>query len=360
MVYEFFAGLQVLGLAIGRQAQVGWGHNALYPNLFIVIFGRSTWTHKSTVRGIAKAIAVAFDQSRVYSDRFTPEALLQELERNPTLAIYIDEFGEFLGLAGTKDYMSGIKGDLAELYGCPDLFKTSRSGRNYVARDVFFSIYGATTPEWITNHMREKDILGGLAVRFLFIPETEKTFRYDVPPRVPMSEKNKVLMSLKKVADAAKGTEFTIARDGAYDSFVEWKQALEKEATSDQHEARLSPFYARMQESCLKIGMLLEISEGHKGTIRLAKMEQSIEVMNLLKDYLRRLVVDEFAQDGFTMRMKKLRGLVEKYPGKDRRFYKNYSHMAAREFSDPWESCIAERLIQFDKEEKGFFLRENQ
>jgi hypothetical protein len=318
--------------------------------------GRSTWPHKSTAQRIAKRIAFAFDETRVYSDRFTPEALLQELERNSTLAIFVDEFGEFLGLASGKEYMTGIKGDLAELYGCPGFFKTSRSGRNYTARDVFFSIFGATTPEWITTHMRERDILGGLAVRFLFIPETEKTFRYDVPPKVPMSERNNVLMSLKKLTDAAKGTEFSIGEEDAYLAFVDWKQNLEKEATSDQHEARLSPFYARMQESCLKIGMLLEIAEGHLGTIRLGKMEHSIEIMNLLKSYLRRLVINEFAQDGYAIRMKRIRELVAKSPGENRRYYQPRAHMKSVDFNSAWESCVAEGWIAFDKGKKVFFV----
>ncbi len=334
---------------------MSWGHERLHPNLYICIVGRSTWSHKSTAQKIAKRLLLAIDENRVYSDRFTPEALLQELQKNPILSVFIDEFGEFIGLMDAKDYMSGLKGDLAELYGCPDFFKTSRAQRSYQAQNVFFSIFGATTPHWIVNKVKERDILGGLFVRFLFIPETDKVFHYDVPPKVPESERNKVLIGLKKLTERIKGIEFDLD-DESYLAFVDWRRGLEREATSDEHEARLSPFYARMQESCLKIAMLLETSEGNiAGTISLSKMQHSIEIMNLLKQYLRHLVVEEFAQDGYMARMKRIRELVAKCPGRDRRFYQPRAHMKAMDFNPAWDSCLAEGWIRFDEERKGFF-----
>ncbi len=353
-VYHLFLGLGALGLGIGREAWTAWGHDRLYPNFYCCVLGRSTWPHKSTAQRIAKRLVQSYDETRVYSDRFSPEALLQEFGTNSTLGVWIDELGDFVGLMDGKEYMTGLRGDLTELYGCPDFFRISRAQKTYKARDVFFSIFGATTPHWIANKVKERDILGGLFVRFIFVPETPKTFRYDVPPAVPSSERNKILMSLKKLTDKVKQVEFSLD-DEAFLAFVDWKRKLEKEATSDEHEAKLSPFYARMQEYALKIAMLLEISEENiNGQISLGKMEHSIEIMSQLKTCLRHLIIEEFAQDGYSLNMKKIRELVRKSPGHERRYYQPRAHMKAFDFNPAWESCVAEEWIRFDQKTKTF------
>jgi len=354
VTYHLFNGLGLLGLCIARNAWVAWGHTRLYPNLYICNIGRSSWPHKSTAQKIAKDMAFSFDESRVFSDRFTPEALVKELKGNPVLSLFIDEFGDFVGTIDAKNYMLGLRGDLTELYGCPDRFKTSRAEKTYKAEKIFFSIFGSTTPQWLTEQIKERDILGGFFVRFLFVPEIPKTIRHEFPPPVAKSQKNHVLICLKRLTKEIKDAEFKLEKE-AHHQFVKWSQEMEKEGTEDVFGERISPFYSRLLEYGLKISMLLEISEGKTQTITLGKMEHAIEIMNQLKLFIRYMVVEEFAESPYMARVKKIITLVEKSPGQPRRFYQHRAHMTASEFRDPWETALGEWLIHERKENNVFY-----
>jgi hypothetical protein len=193
MIFHQAAGLWLLSTSIGRRlyGEAPWGVK-LYPNLYLMLVASTTYYRKSTAYKLAdqlarKAIPHMLMPTPGSPERFQ-EALAGRLPTNydklnkqqqerltqaqPFAAqrgLLKDEVAGLFGTINKRDYMTGMKDLLMELYDCPDYFdKDTQSGLNIV-ENAALSILGVTTPAGLGSAVSQADWANGLLIRFAIL-----------------------------------------------------------------------------------------------------------------------------------------------------------------------------------------------
>jgi hypothetical protein len=202
IIFHQAAGLWLLSTAIGRRlyGEAPWGVK-LYPNLYLMLVAGTTFYRKSTAYKLAEQVARNAIPHMLMPTPGSPErfqeALAGRLPSNfdkltkpqqerltkaqPFAAqrgLLKDEVAGLFGAINKRDYMTGMKDLLMELYDCPDYFdKDTQSGLNIV-ENAALSILGVTTPAGLGASVTQTDWANGLLIRFaLLTPERDYSER---------------------------------------------------------------------------------------------------------------------------------------------------------------------------------------
>jgi hypothetical protein len=211
MTFHLAAGLWMLSIAIGRRlyGAAPWGIN-LYPNLYIMLIGSTTYFRKSAAYKLAEKVARQAIPHMLMPTPGSPErfqeALSGKLPANfkdltdaqqncltkakPFAAqrgLLKDEIAGLFGAINKRDYMLGLKDLVMELYDCPEYSdKDTQAGLTIVERAAL-SILGVTIPESIGAATSHVDWSNGLLVRFALItPEPEYAERPSLQDQLPL------------------------------------------------------------------------------------------------------------------------------------------------------------------------------
>lgn len=190
MIFHQAAGLWLLAATVGRRlyGEAPWGIK-IYPNLYLMLVAGTTFYRKSTAYKLAEQVARAAIPHMLMPTPGSPErfqeALAGRLPANfekltteqkdrltkaqPFAAqrgLLKDEVAGLFGAINKRDYMTGMKDLLMELYDCPDYFdKDTQTGLNIVEKAAL-SILGVTTPASLSAAVSMGDWDNGLLVRF--------------------------------------------------------------------------------------------------------------------------------------------------------------------------------------------------
>lgn len=186
----------VLATAVGRRlyGEASWGVK-IYPNLYLMLVAGTTFYRKSTAYKLAEQVARQAILHMLMPTRGAPERfqealagrmpsnfnkLAREQQERLTKAqpfaaqrgLLKDEVDGLFGTINKRDYMTGMKDLLIELYDCPDYFdKDTQTGLNIV-ENAALSILGVTTPASLSCAVSMGDWDNGLLIRFaLLTPE---------------------------------------------------------------------------------------------------------------------------------------------------------------------------------------------
>lgn len=212
LMFHLAAGLWLLSVAVGRRlyGMAPWGVK-IYPNLYLMLIAGTTYYRKSTAYKLAEQIAREAIPHMLMPTPGSPERFQESLsgllppnfdkltkvqqerltKAQPFAAqrgLLKDEVAGLFGTINKKDYMTGMKDLLMELYDCPDYTdKDTQSGLTIV-ENAALSILGVTTPSSLRNAVTDADWSNGLLIRFgLLTPEAdyqERPFR-QLPADIP-------------------------------------------------------------------------------------------------------------------------------------------------------------------------------
>ncbi len=196
MIFHQAAGLWLLSVAIGRRlyGEAPWGVR-LYPNMYAMLIASTTFYRKSTAFKLAEQVARQAIPHMLMPTPGSPERFQEALAGQPPSnfdklskaqkerltkaqpfaaqrGLLKDEVAGLFGTINKKDYMTGMKDLLMELYDCPDFSdKDTQSGLTSV-ENAALSILGVTTPAGLSAAVSDADWDNGLLIRFaLLTPE---------------------------------------------------------------------------------------------------------------------------------------------------------------------------------------------
>jgi hypothetical protein len=124
--YLIPAGLSTIGTVIANRVYIPFGGDRIDGNTWNVLLGPSSTYRKSTVVKFARRtlsrLTEGQPQHYVFPDEFSKEALVGRLaEQAQGLLTYREFSGALAGFS--RDYMSGTKELLADLYDCPETYE---------------------------------------------------------------------------------------------------------------------------------------------------------------------------------------------------------------------------------------------
>lgn len=275
-------------------------------------------------------------------DEFSREALLRRLSERAQGLLNYSEFSGVLATFG-RDYMSGTKELLADLYDCPSTYSRLVGQQTYTLRNVCISVLAASQTDWFLEKVRSGDLRGGFLARFTYWPAFEKSTFMAVPPEPDMRIGSELLKQLNALRTVQGPMELPPRLRGRY---AAWLEHHERELHNVPKAGELSAFWSRLSIVTLKLAILLELSSTGSRVIGDDALESALALTAFLKNSLRWLFEEEFA---FTEPMKhrqKLLRIVRARPGVERRDLIRASSLLMREFTPVIDTLLQEQSIE--------------
>lgn len=344
--YLIPCGLSTIGTAIGNRIYVPFGGDRIYPNLWNVLLGPSSTFRKSTtvkqVRQTLVRLCEGQNAGLLFPDEFSKEALVARLDERAQGLLTYSEFSGALA-AFSRDYMSGIKELLADLYDSPPKYERIVGQKTLVAKDVCISLLAASQTDWLLEKLRETDIRGGFMARMTFWPAFYKRRFIALPPEPDARVGNDLIRHLNQIRGL--GGPVTIP-SSCRDRYSDWLQDHERELDTLPGAGNLSPFWSRLSVTTLKIAVILNAATA--GTLRLddAALEGAIGLTEFLKASLGYLFKEEMAFTKGMRDRKKVLAMIERRPGISYRDICRNGNLLKRELDPVLDTLRAEQQVQ--------------
>lgn len=255
--FHLATGLGALAAAIGNRSWAdAWGQRT-YPHLWIVLVAASSFWRKSTSINLAEGLLRDAVPEACYPNDFSREKFLRVLEGQPWGLLTLKEFGSFLAVAG-KDYNSGLKEALTELYDGPSTFKRSLQSGDVTVSSPAITILGASTLDWLESKVSTNDLGSGFIPRFVFVTAAEKASLKGMTGAMDAGARERLVSGLRRIAD--RGPSAAVFDQEAKEQLDTWMYGWEAEASQVAHSVDVSSFANRLQTAAVKLSILYSLS----------------------------------------------------------------------------------------------------
>jgi len=295
--YWFAGGLSCLSVAVNRNVVIKLRQGAIYPNVWINILGLSSLARKSTaIDKTDLTIAAAnIDPSCKMPDEFSPEAMIEMLDRRPRAYMIKDESAGLLAVM-KKDYMRGLKDALMQLYDGKDINRELRTSRrksdktSFQVKNPYLNLVLATTPGSFAANTELLDVTSGWLPRFLhFFPNHVKDRWLPLEEGVPENDllsagcHARLIKIRIEFYDLAESRVMHLS-DEAAAYFVAWQKVREGELVEAKDDRR-AQFYSRLAVYALKMSMLFTVGRGDYADGMKISFDHMQEACRLVDDY---------------------------------------------------------------------------
>lgn len=275
--YFYWAGLSVISAILGRKAYVDRHFYKLYPNMYVVLVGRS---------GLRKGIPVSAAQSlvkkasniKVIGGRSSIQAIIQELARseikkdgtiNKGASGYICS-GEMSQSLLQDDQALTILTNLYDGHYNEEFVNLLKSGNDSL-KDVYLCMLGASNETHLNAMITKRDMMGGFVARTIMVVETTRaninSLMYKPESTIDIDGLAEYLSTL-----STHQGEF-ILRDDARTYMDEWyKKSVDSYVDDD------TGFGERLQDHAIKVAMCLSAARDYSRIITDEDIAEGIEV----------------------------------------------------------------------------------
>lgn len=312
--FHVWVGLSLISSSLGRNVYANQGYFKVYPNIYVVLVGKSAIARKSSALGIGLSLLLEAEKEfPIFSQKVTTEAFIQFLAERTTKyqkaegLIYSPEFSTFLGRSDKDQTLIQI---LTDYYDCPDHRSYSTRGRGTEEiLNVCLNLLAGSTPEWLKSSLPEDSIGGGFLSRLILVHRTEPAEMQPFPA-IHMSEESfterRNCINDLQVMRSLKG-EFTW-HPKAKDVFGDWycNQLVKEQKESTSF---LDGYYGRKGTSVIKLAILLSVSEGNSLVLSADNVLGAISLLNENELYMKQ-IIDSMAQSETGQRIDKVRNII--------------------------------------------------
>jgi len=351
-VYSTFCSLFCIAVGLKNNVYVTFGPRRIYPNLWLILLGPSSAYRKTTSIDLARTILFrAFDDIALPQE-FSTESLCQALSKRPYGAIFHGEFLTFFGMLN-KNYMTGGKGLLADLFDSPRRYIRELSSSKFEIQYPAISIITASTTDWFLQQIEEVEFRSGFIARFILIPAWSKEIEYPFPnPRSEQVEEQ-LAQLLLAITTAPQG-EMKISNK-ARDVFTQFYK--ETRPMIDRTDPEIRPSMERLLNNyTFKFAMLIEVNKslGQNMEISEESMKEAVDHVNFLLKQLKILRQKEISFSDFERKQKKILKLIEQAPGRKiaRSELLLQMRLSKRDLDFHMETLIEQGVVEIVREPK--------
>lgn len=342
-VYHVACALATVAAAVENKVYLPFGGDRIFPNIWALILGPSSFFRKSSSISKAKRVVNRVNPDALLPDEFSREALLKRLSTRAQGLLTYSEFSGALATFG-KDYMSGTKELLTDLYDCPAQYTRVVGQNEFKAAGVCLSILAASQTGWFLEKLKGGDVRGGFLARFCFWPAFEKKRFIAIPPEPDIALWNKITTDLRLLT-VMQAKACSLGQDvvGRYTS---WLERHERELHGHPRCEDLSPFWSRLSIMTLKFAMLMQLSRDGDSEISLDSLNRAIDLTDFLKRALVHLFAEEFVFTRDQQDRQKVLRHVNQKPGIELRKLYRACSMSKRDMTSALETLVAEDRIR--------------
>ena len=291
--FTTFSSLVTLAALLRRRVWIYKGdYIRIYPNLYVVLVG-PPGCGKNTAIEISEDV-MHLRQLPLSAESVTREKLIMDIQAQESVldfmpaddkyrlaspyTILATELSEFLGAGGV-----GMISFLTDIYSRNIYeYRTKNKGSTFV-RGPYLNIVAGTTPDWITNYLKDDIISGGFSRRCIFVYETGR-IDGDAFPRITpkMHEAWQRVMARSEAISKLSGP--FVWHPSAEAFFRAWypKRRLARDVN-------LTGYYETKDIQLLKVAMLVAVSDGNELVLKEEHLVRGLELLGLAETNLARV-----------------------------------------------------------------------
>lgn len=351
-IYHLAVGLTVLAGAAGNRVHVHAHGQNLLPHLWTLLTAPSSYYRKTTAMRIGMELLRRAAPAAILPNDFSRERFLENSERNPAGVIQLGEFAGFLAVLG-RDYMSGLKENLTDLYDAPTQWERQLQSRTVKIMLPALSILAASTIDWLRARVKDGDLRGGFLTRFTLWPATEKLEWKGLVTQDDERVSGELVAVLSRLHK--RESRRLAITSAALDLYNAWLRRHEDEDVTGE----LQGFHVRLETVALKAAMLYQLSSDEPAGIDVRSIDDSsMRCATALADLLwanTRRVIEATVVGGtrFGPTLERIRELACHNGGVDRRDLLRRTGLTLRELGPLIETLVERGEIQAREERRG-------
>lgn len=325
-------------------------------NLWFMVLGDTTRSRKSTTRSqMLKTLHALQDEEDYHYDLgsdFTGEGLTTQLltRANRSSLVHLDEVQDFIDSLDKKSYLSGLRGQMTELYDGHVNGKLRASGTTKAqsSANIALTMYMMGIREAVADVLTVKDFQSGFLTRFIYVEaeppprtaESDAIEQADSTERIKDFVFDNFVLKLEEARDHweifAGGSSPTVPVPCADDAWVRLNKFIRDvmdEAEGTDKSGIIEAASQRLTLSILKAATLIAMSECREQV----EMCDMLSAINYCGQWFTHLVnmSKKVSESGWTRRLRELEEYVISYGGSVE-WEKAYRHfkteMKPREF----------------------------
>lgn len=291
--YHIWTGLSTIASALQRKVWIDWGHETIYPNMYIVLIGPSGRCRKGTAMNIGKALLREIKDVKITSESITREALIRLMKgsvanmsdpKNPSIihmhcsiTVFSEELSVFLGQNDIR-FLS----NLTDWYDSRDrwTYETKGAGKDSI-EGVCVNMLGATAPDWLQSILPEEAIGGGFTSRIIFIVE-ERKGKTISNPSLSSEEyrmRERLLYDLEQIVLLKGSMAFTPEAQEMYENWYEEQDVQASRGNHPIDDPRFAGYCERRPTHVKKLSMILSASRSNSMLIDVTDFERALELL---------------------------------------------------------------------------------
>ncbi len=290
--YHVWTAISAIAGALQRKVRLLWGHETLYPNLYIVLVGPSGRCKKGTAMTLGLEILKEVTGVTIVPEDVTRPQLIRRMA--DAVSTFTDSetkkihfhcsvtcFSEELSVFLKKNNVEFLA-TLTNWYDSRDewTYETKNAGVDKI-QGVCFNMLGGTAPDWIPVMLPQEAVGGGFTSRIIFIVEEDKA--KTVPNHV-LSEAEKKLRGalvrdLQRIYNMS--GDFRLSEE-ATSRYVHWysdQDARIRNGEPPIADPRFAGYVERRATHAKKLAMVLTSSRTSERVVQIQDFERALDYM---------------------------------------------------------------------------------
>jgi hypothetical protein len=289
--FFYWAGLSALSAVLGRKVYLDRFAYKLYPNMYVVLVGRSG-LRKGIPVATAQALVRKTESIKVISGRSSIQAVIEELAHSEINQHgKLSNNGDSSGFLCSGEMSQSLLADdqaltiLTNLYDGhynDEFTNLLKSGRT-VLKNVYLCMLGASNETHLNVMITRRDMMGGFVARTIMVVENDRANINSLVDKPDTTLDIDGLAEYLTTLSTLEG-QFQLRAD-AKTLYREWYENLQNDDSDD------TGFSERIHDHVLKVAMLLSASRSYSLEIIDEDIHESIEVCNECMGSTRRVTM---------------------------------------------------------------------
>lgn len=377
--YHQAAAFVILSAILSGRVSLPTSFGNIVPNLWFMLLADTTLTRKSTAMDIGVDLLLEVDSDAIMATDGSLEGLLQGLSTRPGQpSIFLrDEFTGLLESMTKKDYMAGMAEMLTKLYDGKFQKRILRK-ETVEIRDPILIVFAGGIRSKTQQLLTFEHIASGFIPRFVFLTAESDVSR--VKPLGPpiqrdLSARDELISEMRQIhAFYSQTVNVEVAGTGihlapprkwkgeltteAWARYGKFEQELLDAGVKSEHPELMTPLYARLGISALKVALLLAASESREDVVVIDEIHilHAISYATRWREY----AIDVVNGVGMTQGERELERVfasIRRQPGISRSQLMQSHHLTANNANAIFQTLEQRGMITSNKHGKGTTYR---
>lgn len=288
LAYHVFSFLCGVGAVINRRIWLDMGYYRVFPSIGIIILGPSG-IKKTSATDILVKLLGDVGTVKVYSEKLTPEALIDGMKGDATGLLYAPEMTVFLNKV---KYNEGLIQLITRFMDCPDKWESGTIMRGKSAlTDIAISSLMCSTSDWFIRSTPADSFGGGFIARNLLVVQESSSRCEPIPNPGDPQIRTGLIQDLARIHSLEGPMSFS---KQAMNCYVDWYRGDHQiESKQPEHEI-MATYYNRKPDHIKRLAISLHMVEHSDFTLCLDCFERALSLLDWLEQFIPRLLEQMF------------------------------------------------------------------